>query len=66
MKYHYPMKNGKPHGEIPVDKDNHTCDASRYLCDYLAQIGYMGDYIQAEWEVDQGATTGSHGYTGMF
>ena len=65
MKYHYPMKNGKPHGEVPVDKDNHSCDVSRYLVDYLAQIGYMGDYIQAEWEVDQGATTGSHGYSGM-
>lgn len=49
MKYHYPMKNGKPHGELPVDKDNHTCDCSRYLVDYLAQIGYMGDYIQSEW-----------------
>ena len=61
MKYHYPMKDGKPHGELPVDKDNHLCDCSRYLSDYLAQIGYMGDYIRSEWtppSSDEGIDSG--------
>ncbi len=31
MKYHYPMKDNKPCGEIPVDKDNHTCLAAGTL-----------------------------------
>lgn len=67
MKYHYPMdRDGKPHGEIPVDKDNHECDCSRYLCDFLAQTGYISN-VMADYEVgDADSKMGSRGYEGLY
>lgn len=45
----------------------HNCDVSRYLVDYLAQIGYMGDYVQSEWTppTDESAPDAG-GYSGPY
>ncbi len=65
MKYHYPMKDGKPHGEVPIDKDNHTADCSRYLADFLAQTGYISNIV-GDYQMEDHATIGSSGYDGLY
>ncbi len=66
MKYHYPLdKDGKPKGEVPVDKDNHTADGSRYLADFLAQTGYISNAVD-DYRPEDHTTMGSSGYDGLY